>query len=284
MNKSHPLKFFVEVKLNSIPVIEAHVHLKIKVTPHHSSDPQEFHVELKDNGNGDPDIKSNDGIYSKYLTNFQAGEGRYDIVIYIDNAEGKAYSSPNKNFGHFSRIIKGDSLRIMSMTPEETYGPARILDLTALVNIQNQAVELRWTAPGKILDSGKVASYKLFTSALSESFYTRTTQVLTEIPAIHVSGVTELLKLNFSQVQRDCFLAIAAINSNGKMAEMSNVVHVKLPQRVSQHYLSEVTKEPIFNEEVEKKSDKVLFYVLFSIIAVLMVCILSVVVILKKYR
>ena len=107
--------------------------------------------------------------------------------------------------------------------------------------------------------------------------------MLTEIPAIHVSGVTELLKLNFSQVQRDCFLAIAAINSNGKMAEMSNVVHVKLPKKISQQYLSDVTKEPV-NQEVEKKSDKVLFYVLFSIIAVLMVCILAVVVILKKYR
>ena len=168
----------MELKLNSIPVIEAHVHLKIKVTPHSSlpagssnSDKnlEEFQVELKDNGNGDPDIKSSDGIYSKYLTNFQAGEGRYDIVIYIDNSEGKAYSlHPNKNFGQFSRIIKGDSFRIMSMKPQDHYGPARILDLTALVNIQNQGIELRWTAPGKILDSGKAVSYKIFTSALSK--------------------------------------------------------------------------------------------------------------------
>ena len=93
-----------------------------------------------------------------------------------------------------------------------------------------------------------------------------------------------MLKLNFSQVQRDCFLAIAAINSNGKMAEMSNVVHIKLPKKIQQQYLSDVTKEPIFNPELEKKSDKVLFYVLFSIIAVLMLCILAVVIILKKYR
>ena len=159
----------MEVKLNSIPVIEANVHLKIKVTPHTNSAVKELSVELKDNGNGDPDIKSSDGIYSKYLTNFQAGEGRYDIVIYIDNSEGKAYSShPNKNFGQFSRIIKGDSFRIMSMKPQDNYGPARILDLTALVDIQNQGIELRWTAPGKILDSGKAVSYKIFTSALSK--------------------------------------------------------------------------------------------------------------------
>ena len=68
------------------------------------------------------------------------------------------------------------------------------------------------------------------------------------------------------------------------MAEMSNVVHIKLPKKIQQQYLSDVTKEPIFNPELEKKSDKVLFYVLFSIIAVLMLCILAVVIILKKYR
>ena len=33
----------------------------------------------------------------------------------------------------FSRIIKGDSLRIDKMVPAETYPPARILDLSAFV-------------------------------------------------------------------------------------------------------------------------------------------------------
>merc|ERR1719445_2480972 len=142
-------------KSNSTPTSTVTLFMLTKVTPHTNSAMKEFSVELKDNGNGDPDIKSSDGIYSKYLTNFQAGEGRYDIVIYIDNSEGKAYSShPNKNFGQFSRIIKGDSFRIMSMKPQDNYGPAGILDLTALVDIQNQGIELRWTAPGKILDSG----------------------------------------------------------------------------------------------------------------------------------
>ena len=39
----------------------------------------------------------------------------------------------NVKLDSFSRIIKGDSLRIDKMVPTETYPPARILDLSAFV-------------------------------------------------------------------------------------------------------------------------------------------------------
>ena len=81
VNQSHPLKFFVEVNLNSIPITEARVILKIKVTKVVTGDEDKFEMQLFDNGNGDPDIKGGDGIYSRYLTNFRAGEGRYDIQV-----------------------------------------------------------------------------------------------------------------------------------------------------------------------------------------------------------
>jgi hypothetical protein len=94
INSSHPLKFFVEVKLNSIPVIEARVRLNIKVTRHQTNkeNMDEFKMELFDNGNGDPDIRSNDGIYSRYFTEFSAGEGRYDIETIVDNDRGTAFT------------------------------------------------------------------------------------------------------------------------------------------------------------------------------------------------
>ena len=219
----------MEVKLNSVPVVEAHVHLKIKVTQHHQSkSTEELTMQLFDNGNGDPDIQSNDGIYSRYFTNFEAGEGRYDIEIFVDNIEGKAYTFQNSirmKLSSFQRIIKGDSLRIMNLNTDN-FSPARILDLNAVVNTKESRVELSWTAPGNILDYGKVFKYKVFTSELSESFYKRNTQELTEIPGIQVSGVTELLSLQFEELKRDSYLAIAGINKNGQMAQMSNVVHV----------------------------------------------------------
>ena len=79
VSKSQPLKFFVEVKLNGFPVIEAQVKLIIKVTKHSNFKDYNFVMDLLDNGNGDPDIQINDGVYSRYFTEFSAGEGRYDI-------------------------------------------------------------------------------------------------------------------------------------------------------------------------------------------------------------
>ena len=47
---------------------------------------------------GDPDVRGNDGVYSRYFTDFQAGEGRYDIQIHVDNFRGTAYTYQPKIF------------------------------------------------------------------------------------------------------------------------------------------------------------------------------------------
>lgn len=73
VNQSQPLKLFVEVTLNHMPVVEARVHLKVTVTKHRTKGTEEFTMQLFDYGNGDPDVKSGDGIYSKYFTHFKAG-------------------------------------------------------------------------------------------------------------------------------------------------------------------------------------------------------------------
>ena len=87
----------------------------------------------------------------------------------------------------FSRIIKGDSLRIMSIAPTSTFSPARILDLKA--SIEEKEVLLIWTAPGDVLDMGRVMSYKIFSSELSDSFYKRKQHLLKEIAAKQRSGI-----------------------------------------------------------------------------------------------
>ena len=86
---------------------EARVILKIKVTQHLTNEQNKFEMELFDNGNGDPDIRSNDGIYSRYFTNFQAGEGRYDIQIHVDNKKGTAYTYQPK-------IFKGEPVSVVN--------------------------------------------------------------------------------------------------------------------------------------------------------------------------
>ena len=51
-----------------------------------------------------------------------------------------------------------------------------------------QEIELTWTAPGEILDRGKVDSYKIFTSELSTSFYKRERFYLKSVASKHRAG------------------------------------------------------------------------------------------------
>ena len=40
----------------------------------------------------DPDVTGNDGIYSRYLTDFDLGEGRYGMTVHVDDNSGRAFS------------------------------------------------------------------------------------------------------------------------------------------------------------------------------------------------
>jgi len=40
----------------------------------------------------DPDVTSNDGVYSRYLTDFDLGEGRYEVTVFVDDNAGRAFS------------------------------------------------------------------------------------------------------------------------------------------------------------------------------------------------
>ncbi len=66
--------------------------LKIRVTKITTSEVKTFSMELLDGGSGDPDVRGGDGVYSRYLTDFSHGEGRYDFEITIDNDLGNAFT------------------------------------------------------------------------------------------------------------------------------------------------------------------------------------------------
>ena len=178
----------------------------------------------------------------------------------------------------------------MSIAPATNFAPCRILDMSAFVHKDKEEVLLSWTAPGEILAYGRVITYNIYASELSTSFYKRNRRELTQVAATQISGSLEKIVIPFSQIQHDSFLAIAAVNKFDKMGELSNVVHIKLPQKFHQEGLysgnDDVKKEhiPGATDQDGKKSDKVLFYVLFSIIVVVLVSIIAVVLILKKYQ
>ena len=40
----------------------------------------------------DPDLRANDGVYSRYLTDFSGGEGRYTVTLLVTDNQGRAFS------------------------------------------------------------------------------------------------------------------------------------------------------------------------------------------------
>ena len=48
----------------------------------------------------DPDLEENDGVYSRYLTDFPGGVGRYSVELEVDDNGEKAFS--------YQRVVDGE--------------------------------------------------------------------------------------------------------------------------------------------------------------------------------
>ena len=104
-------------------------------------------------------------------------------------------------------------------------------------------------------------------------------------------GVLEQTRLPFHLIKTDSYLAIQAVSKNGKVSNMSNVVHIQLPDELifkfthaSQINQLDISSNDIPTKNMTQKSDKILFYVLFAVIAIVLICILAVLIILKRYQ
>jgi len=196
VSPSHPVVLYAEVRLGNSPVVEASVMAEIQAINQSGFISPPITLNLLDNGNGDPDLQSQDGIYSRYLTAFPGGEGRYTIRLIVTDNYGKAFSPmktypdesrsccrdkayakiANQKLGTFSRIVKGDSFRLSKILPGPL-PPARIMNLMVDVHTASQQLEFSWTSPGDDLDSGKPTSYQLFYSDQPGAFFANLNKV-----------------------------------------------------------------------------------------------------------
>ncbi|XP_069823732.1 calcium-activated chloride channel regulator 1-like [Dendropsophus ebraccatus] len=179
-----PMTVFATLTKGLAPVLGANVTASIE--------PQNGNMitlQLLDNGAG-ADIIKNDGIYSKYLLDYN-GNGRYNLKVRVES-RGKAtkasvpksralylpgyiengiwHTNPPKpkvtteelNLGSFSRIASGGAF-IVSNVPDgplpDVFKPSKISDLAA--DIENQQVILSWTATGDDADKGNASRYDL---------------------------------------------------------------------------------------------------------------------------
>ncbi|GAB5575233.1 calcium-activated chloride channel regulator 1-like [Prionailurus iriomotensis] len=139
------------------------------------------------------DTVKNDGIYSRYFTDFH-GNGRYSLKVhaqakkntarlslrqkqnralympgYLEN--GKIVLNPPRpdvnddmaeaEVEDFSRLSSGGSFIVSGAPPAgshtHVFPPGKITDLEA--KFKGDQIQLSWTAPGNVLDKGKANSY-----------------------------------------------------------------------------------------------------------------------------
>lgn len=299
VNATSPVKLFAEVMVNGAPVSGARVIAHISVISHATGRPEEpFQTVLVDNGTGDPDVEANDGVYSRYLTHFKYGSGRYNVELTVDDNGGTSsyLNSTNSNYtvlSPFKRIVKGDSFRIMSISSQRTFPPARILDLNARPNNSSRIVDLTFTAPGQDFDAGgPIDSYQVFWASSPENLY-KDFLPFNVFNSSQQPGQTESFSVDFIQKNiRDnrVSIGVSGVDKDGNVATISNIRTVILPPSKSEankgqnsRFLDDTEKKK--EESFLDKSDKaVVIYILGASLAFILVCVLVLILILNKYK
>uniref|UniRef100_T1JCB1 VWFA domain-containing protein n=1 Tax=Strigamia maritima TaxID=126957 RepID=T1JCB1_STRMM len=181
-----PLILYAEVKKGNDPVVNARVIAKVH-RPLDNDKYSTIEVELFDNGNA-PDLTKNDGIYSRYFTDFNV-RGHYLITVVASSNEdtivvtGTSATSSihplDKSISYccgsvvpitksipadtFSRVTNGGVFHITNMANTTiNFPPSRITDLRIKeFRPQFGQVVLTWTAPGNSYDKGKASRYEV---------------------------------------------------------------------------------------------------------------------------
>ena len=238
-NERNQTVLYVSVKLDNVPVMNARVTANFWHFSHVGGLMPVRAVELFDNGSGDPDIHKDDGVYSKYLILDKNGLYKLDIHVSSDT-ENEAYIKNDKvkykkkDLGTFRRYLKNLQIIVSNViTPSLNIPPSRILNLLP-VGIHASQLSIAWTAPGEDLDEGTATLYNLYQTSDSDTFYdiSYTSVFLYSFPALQQSGRQETHVVNVTIFNQDLYLAVRAVDKDGNMGGMSNIIKVFVPKPV----------------------------------------------------
>ena len=261
-----PLKLFVQVTRGSSPVLAAQVYVSVNVQLQNGTEVELENIRLFDNGNGNPDLQSGDGVYSRYLTVYP-GVGRYSFKAYVDDNEAKAYTiqggrngrampakpdNPGQNpvccgseimvpadlrrpTGSFKRILNSGPVLHLIEIPDsgaDAMPPNRISDLRLIPDDTGRKLVAKWTAPGDDYDAGQVSKYAfVFSEDITDLLdSSRQPPILHEVARADSAGIDAIYTFTFNNYEKDYHVAMYAIDEAGNKANISNIVLVRLPQ------------------------------------------------------
>ncbi|XP_053549658.1 calcium-activated chloride channel regulator 1 [Bombina bombina] len=255
-----PMVVYASVSQGYLPVKGAKVTAIVE-----SQSGNQVILPLFDNGAG-ADVIKNDGIYSRYFTNFTEN-GRYSLKIRVESRkdktrlalrrsrayyvpgyveDGEIVMNPSKPvvsdedlqpvLEDFSRTTSGGSF-VVSMVPSgpqpDIYKPEKITDVEA--KIENQTIVLMWTATGDDMDQGQATSYELRMSSnlndLRENF-DNSTSVNISMVTPQPAGSSEIFRF----VPKDVHIAngtifyfgLVAIDKASQRSDLSNIAQAAL--------------------------------------------------------
>ncbi|XP_035223912.1 calcium-activated chloride channel regulator 1-like isoform X2 [Stegodyphus dumicola] len=169
-----PVIIYAQIMCGGQPVQSAGVKAEVIRPSGHKSI-----LDLLDDGLGDPDITANDGVYSRYFTDFD-DKGEYKVTVTATDNNRHAKVGQNgvqpccgsnviSDTGPLRAFQETVNLTFKSITvkPRAGYKPSKIFDLRIIRYDIPYFLALQWTAPGAEADRGNATKYIL------KSFYSR---------------------------------------------------------------------------------------------------------------
>uniref|UniRef100_F7D697 Calcium-activated chloride channel regulator 1 n=1 Tax=Monodelphis domestica TaxID=13616 RepID=F7D697_MONDO len=252
-----PMIVYAEVRQGSLPIIGANVTALIE-----SADGT-VTLELLDNGAG-ADVFKNDGVYSRYFTAYKKN-GRYSLKVralggtntqrsrpkvngafyipgWVENGEIKmnppkpeiSEDENQANMQSFSRTSSGGSFIVSNIPPTvpDVFPPNRIIDLEA--NVEDDHINLTWTAPGDDFDTGRAEEYIIKMSkdilTLRENFDAALQVNTTDLIPNDANAKEDFMfKPDFLiENGTTVFLAIKAVDKANLTSPISNIAQASL--------------------------------------------------------
>ncbi|CAL4066566.1 unnamed protein product, partial [Meganyctiphanes norvegica] len=262
MQTAIPVIVYAELRDGMLPILNAKVTATLTRlgTNATGSTYQPIQFTLLDNGSGDPDLTSNDGVYSRYLPQipYQYGlQGQYKLSVNADNNKGNANepihltsSEVNKRYPSLGRstccgsIINYDNVKprdpfqtseaygvltLNSQAVEDIVPPNRILDLRVEVNQTNRQVTLHWTTPGDNYDWGTAHHYE---AVLADSWTEAKAfagEKVNNMPMPLPAGSKQTMQVLIEKYEKNIYVAIRALDEVGNYGGVSNIATIWVP-------------------------------------------------------
>ena len=243
------------------PVLRAEVEVYLQILTDDSRTIDIGPIPLYDNGNGDPDILGDDGVYSRYLLEYPA-VGRYSFSIHVTGIKNKTvvlfegesssklsvFDKPNTccgshinlkkykliNVDPFKRIKLGlarNFIQVPNSHSADQIAPSKIQDLSIQVLAESTRLLATWTAPGNNSDTGSVSGYNfLFSSSIAELLDPQTrAQSLFILWREDKVGTRTRYQFQFKHFDKDFYFGVVGLDSANNSGQVSNLVRVLMP-------------------------------------------------------